>query len=201
MDDNVESLIAALINARFEGVKTRFEAMDEANKVLSATVTRVPTDLQTAISGVDGRMKAQDDKTNVAIQALKDAAKDRWDSNTATLMKTDTYMLSQQAQLTSILNEMRSTLSVRISALEAKVATSEASASGARNYRDDAKSNLMAVVAVISVLIGVGGVVAALITNSNGHSAPVYTLSGQPPPVTPQVSVVPVVPVPVQPGR
>lgn len=115
-----------VMDARFHAVDVRFAAIDKATNVLSATVNRVPTDLQTAISAVESKMNALDGKFQVGIEALKDAAKERRQSDQEAMMKSD-----------RVLVETKEGLGARINNLEIWRASYEGTAGGARGYRDD----------------------------------------------------------------
>jgi hypothetical protein len=122
--DTLRDFLIRLLDSKFETVDQRFADMDKATELLSATVNRVPTDLQTAINEVLRLMDERDHRVQDQFHAIH-------------LLRQTQYELNQQAVKDALAAQKEST-GVSYSSLDrtieknAELASQQNDALGAR---------------------------------------------------------------------
>jgi hypothetical protein len=166
------------VTAVFDQITARIDGIDRATALLSETVNRTPTQIQTEISHVRQLMDEQfksvtlqfierDVRTGqaatasaqalaAALQAAKEAV---FEQAQAAAKASDKTELSTSKQIDLIQTQIKAlgdTFGDRLSELKERIDRGEGSDAGASGSRTEQRLNVSQVVAVVAVLVAVG---------------------------------------------
>ena len=169
------------LGALRELIETRLDGMDRATALLSETVNRTPTVIQTEIShvreltderfaGIGKQFTERDVRTEQAAKAAKEAldaallaAKElvsqQNEANAAAADKAEQSTIKQIDQIGIRIDTMQKALDDRLTELKERIDRGEGGAAGAAGHRTEQRLNLSQVVAVAAVLIAAASLI------------------------------------------
>jgi hypothetical protein len=164
-----------------ELLEARLDGMDRATALLSETVNRTPTVIQTEIAHVrevdderfrsisqqfaerdvrtDQAAKASNEALDAALLAAKELVAQQNEANAAAADKAEQSTIKQIDQIGIRIDTMQKALDDRLTELKERIDRGEGSSSGASEYRTERRLDLGQVVAVIAVIVAVLSVV------------------------------------------
>ena len=163
-------------------IETRLDGMDKAAEVLSATVNKVPTQLdremnriadlttermsniQRQFSDCDGRQAAAsaaaDRAINAALAAAHDAVTAQYQSSQKAIDKSDAATVKQIDGIIERLNTQGRTLDDKITEVKDRLGRREAAQIGVAEHRTSARMDAGLLVAICAAIIAVIAIVA-----------------------------------------
>jgi len=162
------------VSALREILQARLDGMDRASVVLSETVNRTPTVIQTEITHVrelvaerfdsisqqfrerdvrtENVAKASKEALDAALLAAKELVAQQNDANAATSEKTEQSTTKQIDQIGSRIDTMQKAFDDRLTELKERIDRGEGSDSGAASGRSEQRLNVSQVIAALAVL-------------------------------------------------
>jgi len=160
-----------------ELLETRLDGMDRATELLSATVNRTPTVIQTEISHVrevdderfrsisqqfaerdvrtDQAAKASKEALDAALLAAKELVAQQNEANAAAADKAEQSTIKQIDQIGIRIDTMQKALDDRLTELKERIDRGEGSTSGTATARTDQRLNMSTVIAALATLVAV----------------------------------------------
>jgi hypothetical protein len=179
------------LSALREILTARLDGMDRATTLLSETVNRTPTVIQTEIKHLrelseekfasvalqfqerDVRTAqasgAADDALKAALQAAKELVGAQGDAAAAAAVKTETSFTKQIDQIATIISTLEKAMDARITELKERIDRGEGSASGASERRSETRLNQGQILGIIIALIAATGLVVSIIIATRPH--------------------------------
>ena len=173
------------LSALREILTARLDGMDTATELLSATVNRTPTVIQTEIAhvreladerftGIDKQFAERDVRTEQAAKASKEAldaallaAKElvsqQNEANAAAADKAEQSTIKQIDQIGIRIDTMQKALDDRLTELKERIDRGEGSASGSASSRAEKRLDTGQLLTVLLVIIAAAAVVVAIV--------------------------------------
>lgn len=150
-------------------IDTRFGGIDKATEVLSATVNRVPTDLQTGIENLKDLNKEIVSGLSKQIEAVREAAKAMHENDSGAIAKSDVNFKALLDKQETLHTQTKDSLTSRMNALEIRVTSLDVTGSTRKESWNDSRSNTMVMVAIIGLIFSV---IVGFVGFNLGHAAP-----------------------------
>jgi hypothetical protein len=179
------------LSALREILTARLDGMDRATTLLSETVNRTPTVIQTEIKHLrelseekfdsvalqfqerDVRTAqasgAADDALKAALQAAKELVGAQGDAAAAAAVKTETSFTKQIDQIATIISTLEKAMDARITELKERIDRGEGSSAGVLEHRTEARLNVGQVMSVVAAAIAAVSAIVAIIIATRPH--------------------------------
>jgi hypothetical protein len=178
------------VNGQLDVIRERLAGIDKATIIFNDTLTRVPTDTDKAVGALKelawvrfdavDKVFEQNEKQQVrestanaqalaaALSAAKELVSVQNTSNSLAIQKSESSTVETIAKLSELVDVNIKSLARELADVKDRVIRAESHQVGGSDLRTDQRASLSSIAAIIGAIVGILGIVAAIIAFTQG---------------------------------